>query len=59
MTNKELQELLKQYPDDLPIMIEVFNSKGELDSMDLNVNHMNPEKRIEAQYISIQGKGFG
>jgi hypothetical protein len=59
MTNLELQELLKQYPDGLSIMIEIFNSMGELDSMDLNIHHMNPEKRIDAQYICISGKGFG
>jgi hypothetical protein len=59
MTNAELQALLAKLPPDLSIMIEIYNSHGELDSMDLNVHHMNSEKRIDAQYIVIQGKGFG
>jgi len=56
MTNAELQALLKQYPDELPIMLEVFDIRSTLESMDINVYRANEKSRIDAQYICIEGK---
>lgn len=57
MNNKQLQEILKQYPDDLPIMIEMSGEDfpEEHDTLHFEVVHLNQEYRKECQYLSIKG----
>lgn len=56
MTNAELQAILKEFPDDLPIMLSIFGLNSSLDSMDLNIYRANEKSRKDAQYIVIEGK---
>lgn len=56
MTNAELQAILKEFPDDLPIMLSIFGLNSSLDSMDLNIYRANEKSRKDARYIVIEGK---
>lgn len=48
MTNKELQELLKQYPDDMPVYM-AFDGEGADD-----VRHAYQYNDLEGAYILLQ-----
>jgi len=47
MTNKELIELLKQYPDDAKVEFSYFDGKDYIEFLDLNLNYLDASNVLD------------